>query len=414
LPQTIKFTRPWVYKKQEEAIFCEERYGVVEASTKSGKTVGCIIWLLEKALAGEDGQNYWWVAPVYPQAEIAYRRIKAWLPRWTYEHNDSKLFVRLPNGAMIWFKSAEKPDSLYGEDVYAAVIDEASRVREESWWAIRSTITATQAPVRIIGNVKGRKNWAYRLARRAEQGDPDHHYAKITAYDAADAGVLEYAEIEDAKRQLPEHIFRELYLAEPGTDEGNPFGITAIRSCTLPEDQLSSDRPVAWGWDLAKSVDYTVGIALDKHGDTARFHRFKSDWEFTVQSVKQRTKRVAAYVDSTGVGDPIVERLRKEGGRNFRGYKFSTQTKQQLMERLAVAIQNHEIRFPDGPIVNELESFEYTYNAHGVKYSAPDGLHDDCVIALGLAVAAKANVTRNIGTLSVPTLRQTSYWRGTI
>ena len=403
-----------MYKKQEEALFCDARISVCEASTKSGKTVGAIIWLLEQALAGNEGENYWWVAPVYPQAEIAYRRFKLYLPSWTFQQNDSKMFIKLPNGATIWFKSAEVADRLYGEDVFAAVIDEASRVREESWWAIRSTITATRGPVRIIGNVKGRKNWAYRMARRAEAGEPGYHYSKITAYDAADAGILEYAEIEDAKRQLPEHIFRELYLAEPGKDEGNPFGIEAIRSCTVPEDEMSTDRPVSWGWDLAKSVDYTVGIALDKPGDVCRFHRFKSDWEFTVQSVRQRTKRIAAFVDSTGVGDPIVERLRREGGRNFRGYKFTAASKQQLMERLAVAIQNHEIRFPDGPIVNELESFEYTYNASGVRYSAPDGLHDDCVIALGLAVAAKAQVTRNIGSLSVPVLRQASYWRGNI
>jgi phage FluMu gp28-like protein len=403
-----------MYQKQIDAIFCEERYGVVEASTKSGKTVGCIIWILEQAMKGLDGQNYWWVAPVYPQAEIAYRRIKTYLPKWVYEHNDSKLFVRLPNGAMIWFKSAEKPDSLYGEDVYACVIDEATRVREESWWAVRSTITATQAPVRIIGNVKGRKNWAYRLARRAEQGDPDHHYAKITAYDAADAGVLDYAEIEDAKRQLPDGIFKELYLAEPGTDEGNPFGIEAIRACTIPTDDMSTDRPIAWGWDLAKSADYSVGIALDKFGDTCRFHRFRSDWEFTVDAVKRHTKRIFAFVDSTGVGDPIVERLRREGGRNFRGYKISSGNKQQLMERLAVAIQQSEIRFPEGPISAELESFEYEYTRTGVRYTAPDGLHDDCVVALALAVAAKAANSRNIGSVLLPTLRQTSYWRGSL
>ena len=411
MPKAIEFVRPWVYPKQEDAIFCEERYGVVEASTKSGKTVGCIIWLLEKALAGADGQNYWWVAPVYPQAEIAYRRLKTYLPNWVYTHNDSKLFIKLQNGAYIWFKSAEKPDSLYGEDVYAVVIDEATRVREESWFAVRSTITATEAPVRIIGNVKGRKNWAYRIARKAEIGEPDHHYAKITAYDAADAGILSYDEIEDAKRQLPEHIFKELYLAEPGNDEGNPFGIAAIRACTVPEGQYSTDRPVAWGWDLAKSVDYTVGIALDKHGDTCRFHRFKSDWEFTFNTVRQKTKRVAAYVDSTGVGDPIVERLRREGGRNFRGYKFTPATKQQLMERLAVAIQQQEIRFPEGPIVSELESFEYTYYASGVRYSAPDGAHDDCVAALALAVAARSQMARDLSHIGLPLLAQASYWK---
>jgi hypothetical protein len=71
---------------------------------------------------------------------------------------------------------------------------------------------------------------------------------------------------------------------------------------------------------------------------------------------------------------------------NVRGYNFTAPSKQQLMEGLTVAIQHQEIRYPDGPIVAELESFEYVYTRTGVRYSAPDGLHDDCVCALALAV----------------------------
>jgi hypothetical protein len=63
--------------------------------------------------------------------------------------------------AIISFKSGEKPDNLYGEDVWAVVVDEASRTREEAYWALRSTLTATGGPIRIIGNVKGRKNCFY-------------------------------------------------------------------------------------------------------------------------------------------------------------------------------------------------------------------------------------------------------------
>jgi len=51
--------------------------------------------------------------------------------------------------------------------------------------------------VRIIGNVKGRKNWAYKLARKAESGEPGMSYQKITAYDVIDAGILSEDEIED-------------------------------------------------------------------------------------------------------------------------------------------------------------------------------------------------------------------------
>ncbi|GAG10318.1 unnamed protein product, partial [marine sediment metagenome] len=36
------------------------------------------------------------------------------------------------------------------------------------------------------------------------------------------------------------------------------------------------------------------------------------------------------------------------------------------------------------PVVNELEAFEYEYTRTGVRYSAPEGLNDDCVCALAL------------------------------
>jgi len=91
-------------------------------------------------------------------------------------------------------------------------------------------------------------------------------------------------------------------------------------------------------------------------------------------------------VDSTGSGDQLMERLKREGGENFVGYKFTTRSKQDLMVGLSVAIQNREIEFPDGQIVKELEAFEYETRRNNVLYSAPDGMNDDCVDALALAV----------------------------
>ncbi len=253
--KTIHYTfkRPPLYAKQREAIFHTARYGIVEASTKSGKTHGCIAWLAEQAWSkGRPGRHYWWVAPVYPQAKIAYRRLCRSMSIDVQRPNDTELSIALPNGATIWFKSGEKPDNLYGEDVYAAVLDEASRMREEAWHAVRSTLTATRGPVRCIGNVRGRKNWFYRLARRAETGEADMAYHRITAHDAIEAGVLVQSEIEDAKRQLPDSVFRELYLAEATDDEGNPFGIDAIQNCV--QEEMPNQDPVAWGWDLSPSM----------------------------------------------------------------------------------------------------------------------------------------------------------------
>ena len=382
------YQRPWLYDKQRDAIFCDERYAIVEASTKSGKTVGCIIWLTEQAMMGKSGQNFWWVAPIFGQAKIAFRRLIRSLPRHVYKINYSEMTVTLANGSIIWFKGADNGDSLYGEDVHAAVIDEATRCKVESWYAVRSTLTATSGPIRIIGNVKGRKNWAYQIARRAQAGEPGMHYARITAHDAAEANVISFNEIADAKANLPATVFKELYLAEPSDDAANPFGIDAIQKCI---GTLSQESAAVWGIDLAKSSDYTVAIALDDQGRVCRLERWQGPWEDTINKIIGLTGRALALIDSTGVGDPVLESLQKRGrdhGARYEGFKFSSTSKQQLMEGLAVAIQQRQITFPDGVIVNELDAFEFEYTRTGVRYTAPAGLHDDAVCALALAVSA--------------------------
>jgi Terminase large subunit, T4likevirus-type, N-terminal len=395
-PPDAVYARPRLYPLQEAALFTDARYALIEASSKSGKTVGAMAWLLEQALihrAGE-GRNFWWVSPIYAQSKIPFRRMKRQLrpSAGAFRANESELTITLPNETVLWFKGGDQPDALYGEDVYAAVVDEASRVKEESWHALRSTLTATRGPVRLIGNVKGRRNWFYALARRAEAGEPDMHYARITAYDAVGAGVLSQSEVEDARRVLPEAVYRELYLAEPSDDAGNPFGLDAIRRAVAP---LAQGPPAAFGVDLAKSVDWSVVIGLDGAGAVCAFDRFQAPWDETTARVLRAIGPTPALVDSTGVGDPILERLQRSGA-NAEGYPFTAPSKQRLMEGLAAAIQQGEVHFPTGPITAELDAFEYEYTRTGVRYSAPEGLHDDCVMSLALAVRHRtmAGVTR--------------------
>lgn len=387
----VEYTRPYLYPKQRDAIFTNKRWALCEASTKSGKTVASIVRIIEWGLLGNGkalpapGQNYWWVAPVSSQAAIAFNRVKQNLTTGSFTSRESPTpSINLITGPTLSFKSADNPDSLYGEDVFGVIMDEASRAAAAAWHAVRSTLTATGGPGVLIGNVKGRKNWFYDFCRRVEANEePNGHFARITWRDAVEAKVLDLEEIEDAKRNLPEQVFQELYEALASDDSANPFGLAHIKKCIGP---LSTRKPVAFGVDLAKKQDYLVVIGLDELGEVCVFERWNGvPWPESIRDIhKIIGEDTPALIDSTGLGDPVLDALRVDHG-NFRGFTFSAPSKQRLMEGLTVAIQSGEVTFPDGPIRRELESFEYVYTRTGVAYAAPQGFHDDCVMALALA-----------------------------
>lgn len=383
----INYTRPFLYDKQSDAFFNEARIACCEASTKAGKTHAGIAWLLEQALIdGAPGRNFWWVAPVYAQAKIAYGRIKRALPTGFYKKNETDLTITLPSGAVISCRSGEKPDNLFGDDVWAIVGDEASRMREEAFHAMRSTVTATRGKMRFIGNVKGRKNWFYILCRKAQAGDAGLHYAKITAYDAVTAGVLDAQEIEDAKSVLPEQVFKELYLAEPSDDGGNPFGIANIENIFRPTAARGTSE--SFGADLAKSYDWTVLTGLDSHGVQADFERWQGPLSAATSRIVAKVGARRCAVDATGLGVMPAEVMQKASDQ-FLPYVFTSRSKQALLESLVVAVQRSEIVITDDTTRDEMMEFEYEYTRTGVVYTAPAGYHDDCVIALALANYAK-------------------------
>lgn len=213
---------------QKEFLYNPERFTIVEASTKTGKTFSMIYWIFEyahgfqngkKVLNVKPGYNFWWVAPSYNQAKIAFNRLWARIAKsGLYSQNKSDLTITTPLGTVIAFKSADNPDALYGEDVYATVFDEFTRAKIESWFALRSTLTATKGKCKFIGNYKGNSNWGHQLGLKAKT-DPEYRYFKITAFQAVDAGILDLEEVEQARKDLPAFMFKALYLAEGDIDK---------------------------------------------------------------------------------------------------------------------------------------------------------------------------------------------------
>ena len=107
---------------------------------------------------------------------------------------------------------------------------------------------------------------------------------------------------------------------------------------------------------------------------------------------------VRAFVDSTGAGEPIYEALRREDC-FVRPYPFTAKSKAELVDNLSLMLEKAQITLPRPALcpelIDELEGFQYSVSEAGnVKSSAPGGMHDDCVVALGLAAMCAGPVRR--------------------
>jgi len=269
----IEITKPNLTEYQKEFLYNKARFTITEASTKCGKTFSHIWWIFEQAhlSTNKANMNFWWVSPSYSQSKIAFNRMRVKVAKTgLYKINESNLIITTPLDTHIHFKSAEKPDMLYGEDVYACVLDEAPRCRYESFVALRSTLTATRGPMKLIGNFGGTSNWMHVLKEKAAT-DPEYAYYKITAWDAVRAGILDEEEVLQAQKDLPTKIFKSLYLAEESETQDmlctfdaiqsmwtNTHAVTGTKYITADIALHGSDKFIVLIWDGWKIIDYRV------------------------------------------------------------------------------------------------------------------------------------------------------------
>jgi hypothetical protein len=80
------------------------------------------------------------------------------------------------------------------------------------------------------------------------------------------------------------------------------------------------------------------------------------------------------------------------------GIQITNKTKVQLIDSLALAFEKSEIRIlPDPTLIGELQAYKVERLPSGtLRYNAPDGFHDDCVIALALAWFGTTQPNANI------------------
>lgn len=376
---TIKLPRP--HTGQQAVMDGAKRFNVLECGRRFGKTTLGQTLLILPAVRGFPVA---WFAPTYKLLSEVWREVVTILKPVARDVSQQEKRLGLIGGGIIDCWSLDQPDPARGRKYKRVVIDEAGIVRnlEQAWQeAIRPTLTDYKGDAWLLGTPKGR-NYFHRLFARGEAGHAD--WASFRLPTTANPHISA-DEVEAARRDMPPAAFNQEFLGIPADDGGNPFGLDAIRECVGP---LSTSPPAAYGCDLAKSHDWAVLCGVDEDGAVCRLERWQSDWGQTRRRLLDAIGDVPTLIDSTGVGDPIVEDLQRERA-TVEGFKFTGPSKQQLMEGLAASFQRREVRIPDGAehqwLRGEVEAFEFEYRPGGVRYSAPAGLTDDGVCALALA-----------------------------
>jgi hypothetical protein len=304
---------------------------------------------------------------------------------------DLKLALLSPAGSersYIEFKSGDKPDSLRGFGVHYFILDEAARVKYDSWVSLYTTLTQTRGRGIIISTPKGR-NFFYEMYQWGLDREAHPEWLSMRMPTWANPTVPRES-IREMKRNLPEDVFRQEVAAQFLLDSAGVFrGINkCVRGLLQPP---SPGRRYVMGVDLARLRDYSVIVVMDAETkNVVHFDRFnQSTWEVQyhkIISTARRFNNAQVIMDSTGVGDAVVESVRNGGVRVIPYTIGGSKAKQQLIDKLRVNIENEKISFPHIPVlIKELEAYELEVTETGVvKYSAPSGQHDDAVLALAL------------------------------
>lgn len=370
---TIRLKRPHI--NQRRVLDCKARFIVLMCGRRWGKSIVSQTIGIKEAL---NAMQVAYVTPTYKLARKFFAEYEKVIPASVAKFNKQDLTIEFITGGLIQFFTGEALDSFRGLSFDLVIIDEASFIGnlEEGWTeAIRPTLTDRRGRGIMLSTPKGR-NAFYKFSVK-ELTDDNWKTFRFTSYDNPH---IPADEIDLAARDLPKAVFEQEYLANPMENADNPFGSAFIRKCIKA---ISTKPAKVFGIDLAKSYDYTVIIGLDEDRSVCHFERFQKSWNETTSRILQ-LPQVPLIIDSTGVGDPIVEgiQLVRE---DVEGFKFTSLSKHELVTGLVTAVQTEAISFPEGVITSEMELFEYQFTNTGVRYSAPDGLHDDAVMGLALA-----------------------------
>jgi len=385
------------YEEQREVLQSPARFRVVAAGRRSGKTIMAAVETVRRALEAPAGWRGYWVGAEHQHAKTAYRLIDSALPEALVERRNQSppRTIDLVDNKSIEFHTAGG-GALVSVGLDWAVCDEAAKEFPERSWTqeLRPALSDRDGEAMFISTPDGR-GWFYDRWQRGQS--PDHPDWASWRWPSYANPHVDDAEIDSAKEDVPDRIFKQEYLAEFIDETGGVFEgldhnlFTADYS--LPLQPIDAHKPFSIGADLARHQDYRVIVVVDAEGRIVYFDRAQGEtWpqiQHEIQSVADEyggLVSIDASRDNKLVGD--LERA----GVRVEPVKFSSQRKQDLIENLIATVEAGELTAPEIDVLrHEMEVFEYDITRAGnVRYDAPSGFHDDTIDALALAVDGMA------------------------
>jgi len=356
------------------ALSSDIKYCVISIGRQFGKTLlaenQATKWALE-----EIGWKVGWISPTYKQAKKVFKEIVRAIEALEYVTNINRgdLVIEFNTGSSIQFYSAEAYDSIRGETFDALICDEFAFFKPEAWnEVLKATVLVRGKKVLILSTPRG-KNQFYQLFNLAEH-NKNYISFKGTSYDNP---FIDPEEIKEAQRNLPDHVFRQEYLAE-FLDNGSSV-FRNIKECIATSKANSN---LFFGVDL--------GCDRWRH----------MEWSTIVNNIVVQLNKYkpTGYIEANGTQDAIYEQIRNKINYNknsIQPFVTTSKSKQNIIENLIVDFEQKDVGILGLDFqINELEVFTYEYNVktRAIKYSAPVGLHDDYVMSKAICGEARRSM----------------------
>lgn len=291
-------------------------------------------------------------------------------------------------------RSADRPELIEGFAYKFIMLNEAGIILRKEYLYYNSILPMTLDfnPDFYIGGTPKGKGLFHELAVKAD--DPQSKDQEFFRFTSFDNPYLTQKDVEELTKEIPKSIQEQEVYAKFLEDSSTVF--RNLEKCAVAKPQEPEvGKTYYLGADLARLQDYTVIDVVDDDGNQVYMDRFNEiDWkiqEERIRFVAKKYNNAQVWLDVTGVGDPIYEAL-IDMDVDVQPYKFTNESKKQLIQMLMMSLEQEKIRpFSKDDLngkvqFNEMVIFEYEMTKSGlIRYQAPEGYHDDCVIGLALA-----------------------------